>query len=776
MGTVPDSLRSSAQVSLITTSSKEEVLGEVQLTHTHLDPALLEDNTNGLSSDPAKSVVSPRAATVALMQACEHEPTQPSMSSPAVFNEVERAPVTLSSPASPQLPAHGRSPALGPCCRAQSVHLNPEHTMPATNEHISQLNLGDEILAPVEPKVTQVQVQRMPGIETLGEPQDRCHDTPNSKYQACSEFPSQETIQKPVQVTETPAKLVDQGPISCPSEGIEKEQQQTFGDSLTRSCDSLSREHRCSASAESSDIASEPQVLTFKTLQPSHHADSSKFTPDHCSESGSADQQGSRFKEASTMTTHMESEFRALPSKALQDAGVQAVASMESRSVCTSPSILPAFLSHTPAQESFEPQEELCVIYHSGGGRNDVQELSDRGQATQKSNPGPGVLPSIPTQEAAAVSSVSQGESKGVSLPGEVLQTSSRQVSLPGAQEPGQKDNKSSGMRSAGEALTSQQPANEDSRSLQASPADQSSESANRQPETSHGMGKHDTKPCESAGLATNGHKPDPDFTLSKSRGSMSKVDLCGGLEPNTKEKQATPGRVQEESAAPSSLDGKAGPEAQSLLHHKSQESRGPGSVANPSPLRKNQEGPMEENRAAKTSTSLNLPPDCLGESSPSSGKRTPSRSVKASPRRSSRVSEFLKEQKLNMTAAAAQVGLTTGEKKKQLGADSKLHLKQSKRVRDVVWDEQGMTWEVYGASLDPESLGLAIQNHLQRQIREHEKLIKAQSGQSRRSISSDTSSNKKLKGRQHGVFQSMLQNLRRPNCCVRPAPSSVLD
>jgi len=96
--------------------------------------------------------------------------------------------------------------------------------------------------------------------------------------------------------------------------------------------------------------------------------------------------------------------------------------------------------------------------------------------------------------------------------------------------------------------------------------------------------------------------------------------------------------------------------------------------------------------------------------------------------------------------------------------------------VRDVRWDAEGMTWEVYGASLDPESLGIAIQNHLQRQIREHEKLIKAQSSQTRRSISSDTSSNKKLKGRQHRVLQSMLQNFRRPNCCVRPAPSSVLD
>ncbi|XP_057175840.1 G protein-regulated inducer of neurite outgrowth 3 [Triplophysa rosa] len=44
---------------------------------------------------------------------------------------------------------------------------------------------------------------------------------------------------------------------------------------------------------------------------------------------------------------------------------------------------------------------------------------------------------------------------------------------------------------------------------------------------------------------------------------------------------------------------------------------------------------------------------------------------------------------------------------------------------QDIVWDEQGMTWEVYGASLDTESLGFAIQNHLQCKIREHERRIR---------------------------------------------------
>ncbi|XP_032397900.1 uncharacterized protein si:dkey-191g9.7 [Etheostoma spectabile] len=39
--------------------------------------------------------------------------------------------------------------------------------------------------------------------------------------------------------------------------------------------------------------------------------------------------------------------------------------------------------------------------------------------------------------------------------------------------------------------------------------------------------------------------------------------------------------------------------------------------------------------------------------------------------------------------------------------------------VKEVMWDAEGMTWEVYGASVDPEELGLAIQKHLELQIKE---------------------------------------------------------
>ncbi|KAF3698070.1 G protein-regulated inducer of neurite outgrowth 3 [Channa argus] len=50
---------------------------------------------------------------------------------------------------------------------------------------------------------------------------------------------------------------------------------------------------------------------------------------------------------------------------------------------------------------------------------------------------------------------------------------------------------------------------------------------------------------------------------------------------------------------------------------------------------------------------------------------------------------------------------------------------KEQVKPKDVVWDEQGLTWEVYGATVDLESLGTAIQSHLESKIREQEKRIR---------------------------------------------------
>ncbi|KAK7930544.1 hypothetical protein WMY93_006939 [Mugilogobius chulae] len=75
----------------------------------------------------------------------------------------------------------------------------------------------------------------------------------------------------------------------------------------------------------------------------------------------------------------------------------------------------------------------------------------------------------------------------------------------------------------------------------------------------------------------------------------------------------------------------------------------------------------------------------------------------------------------------------------------------KDKGVQDVVWDEQGMTWEVYGASVDPESLGFAIQIHLQSKIKEQERKLIAQAS-IRKSIS-DSPQRKKTNGGR-AIFQ----------------------
>lgn len=49
---------------------------------------------------------------------------------------------------------------------------------------------------------------------------------------------------------------------------------------------------------------------------------------------------------------------------------------------------------------------------------------------------------------------------------------------------------------------------------------------------------------------------------------------------------------------------------------------------------------------------------------------------------------------------------------------------KELVKPQEVAWDKQGMTWEVYGASVDLECLGSAIQTHLESKIREQEKHI----------------------------------------------------
>ncbi|KAJ0066916.1 hypothetical protein NL108_004896 [Boleophthalmus pectinirostris] len=92
-------------------------------------------------------------------------------------------------------------------------------------------------------------------------------------------------------------------------------------------------------------------------------------------------------------------------------------------------------------------------------------------------------------------------------------------------------------------------------------------------------------------------------------------------------------------------------------------------------------------------------------------------------------------------------------------GQDATQKASSKSPVKEVKWDAEGMTWEVYGASVDPEELGLAIQKHLELQIKETAsraaKLSRQNTNASRHSISCQRK-------------RRMLGSLRPPACCTR--------
>ncbi|NXI39612.1 GRIN1 protein, partial [Galbula dea] len=91
--------------------------------------------------------------------------------------------------------------------------------------------------------------------------------------------------------------------------------------------------------------------------------------------------------------------------------------------------------------------------------------------------------------------------------------------------------------------------------------------------------------------------------------------------------------------------------------------------------------------------------------------------------------------------------------------------------IREVSWDEKGMTWEVYGASMEVEVLGMAIQKHLEKQIEEHGRQVVV-TPQSTRTGSFKGAPPKGETKRQPSVFRALLQNVRRPRCCSRAGPA----
>ncbi|XP_070802301.1 G protein-regulated inducer of neurite outgrowth 2 [Pituophis catenifer annectens] len=80
--------------------------------------------------------------------------------------------------------------------------------------------------------------------------------------------------------------------------------------------------------------------------------------------------------------------------------------------------------------------------------------------------------------------------------------------------------------------------------------------------------------------------------------------------------------------------------------------------------------------------------------------------------------------------------------------------------VQDVRWDDEGMTWEVYGAAVDPEVLGLAIQKHLEIQIEQFQTEPEE--------LCTKATEKQPAKEEKRISFAMVMHCLRNPACCAR--------
>ncbi|NXF72752.1 GRIN3 protein, partial [Sclerurus mexicanus] len=791
MGTVPDPLRS-AKLSLVSASAEEEHLGDLQ--SAKHQPLLPSDQrtSNGFPCTPSSSagvcLFDLKCAGATSTQRCEQchkddeswqEAFPPGLASTAAEGHLAAIkPAGCSQPEGSCAPAAPALDAAGALSAGQGPEMMPapqssrQFVQGSQAKMSSLMQIDDSALKPQG-------TDNQPALEVLnysspGDPirsDESCHTSQANPLQRGEKDEGAEKNGSTVCQSALPARQTKADLGRDPQTSVEAK---------SRSDDMTELHPTDKAEAVQSNEA--PAQFSHRSPRPVHKTDPKPGS------AGST--QLSKFRETGTMTVQPESSSLAQEavSRTWRDAEVQAVAAVESKSASTSPSILVAFLKGNPPEE----KEELHIIYQGDMGLSQTA-LTDSLSPQQKSLCSPGItpkstvmavtssaqtppvkLPGFPSDTVSPVSpdnakpvvpfspaaTISQGTSVGNAditceacdgkdaahlpvvapvppkpIPVEQLLVDSSNQTPPqsetGTDEPsntsldavpGTKNNTQNLVHNAGSTQV---------------PLLCSTDNEVKQKEV---PGSSKQNPVQSKGASQGEAIPYQSVVKPKEENSMV-LDPKGAM--NVSSQLAT---VQ----------------VKACLEDVGEESRGQGDTS-------------QSQKASSQNLQAGLTPKLSG-SSP--GLARPVAASAALQQQGLQARESKQELHSAAISASAQALPNLGENKKQPtpAMEAKVQVKQSKHVRDVVWDEQGMTWEVYGASLDPESLGIAIQNHLQRQIREHEKLIRAQNSQTRKSISSDTSSNKKLKGRQHNVFQSMMQNFRRPNCCVRPAPSSVLD
>ncbi|XP_071973803.1 G protein-regulated inducer of neurite outgrowth 3 [Engystomops pustulosus] len=477
-----------------------------------------------------------------------------------------------------------------------------------------------------------------------------------------------------------------------------------------------------------------------------------------------------KFREMGTMTSQLES-------WAKQDAEVQAVANVENKSVSTSPSILAAFLkSSSPVLK--ERQEQVCIIYQGNPGNPQIDRANFALHSQLSQNH---LAPKVCFQPPDAMGP--QPLQLHTKSPPDMIRSPFQRPELARNSQVlyrSELDGQGLCLRE-NHPMPPKQMANASPILMNVKPVYQINIENTNQP-----------KACQ---ITKDKFNEQPQFRAAHEQGSKARLHHLSGIENI----QLHNIRQDNEQTDSLSIPGE-GSSDRKPFHFKITNEQGstqtiittdikkPKKEDRPTPLQVEVEvnssigatgGQVEEilevlirkdqdeGEHAKRSSSLSLQTRPATDLNQSAAQLTP---------RLRKAREEKKEPIL-VTLPTSDPPKSHGKKSSpSSSAEAKSQAKQpAKSVKDVVWDEQGMTWEVYGASMDPEALGIAIQNHLQRQIREHEKMIRAQLKQNRKSICSD-SSGKKHKRRQHRVFQSILKNFRRPNCCGRPPPSTVLE
>ncbi|NWH85604.1 GRIN3 protein, partial [Aegithalos caudatus] len=787
MGTVPDPLRS-AKLSLVSTSAEEEHLGDLQPTKHQPQPQSGERATNGFPCTPSSPVgvclFGLNCTGAASTQRCEqchtdNDSQQEAFSPSLASTTAEGHPADIKPAGCSQAPAAPALAAAGALLVGQGPEMMPapqssRQFVQGSQAKTSSLTQIDD--SALKPQGTDDQ----PALEVLNysSPGDSvgvnqfCHTSQANLLQRGEKDRAAEKNGSAVCQSALPARQTEADPGRDPQTSLEAK---------SETADTVQLHPPGKTEAVQSSEAAAPSG--HGSPHPVHNLDPTPGSPNPT--------QLSKFRETGTMTAQPESSpfTQEAVSRTWRDAEVQAVATVESKSASTSPSIFPAFLKGNPPPEE---KEELHIIYQGGMGLSQAA-LTGSLSPQQKFSCSPGI-----TSESTVVAVTASAQTQPVKLPRVPSDVAS----------PVSADNAKPGLPCSPAAVISQGTSvgnvEMTSAACDVKDAAQLPKDALVPPKPipvkQLGVDSSNQTPSQSGTGAAEPNTTSTDVVpgaqnnvqdLVPHAGS-SRSPLLSSKDSEGKDKEVLGSSDQEPVQSKGESQEQASPN-QSVVKPKEEnlmvlDSKGGLNVSSqPAPLSAKvcSQDAGEESRGHRDSSQSqvaggqNLQAGLMPELSVSSASLAPPTAASAaSQQQGLRARESRHDLHTAVIPASSQAVPNLGENKKHStpAMEAKVQVKQSKHVRDVVWDEQGMTWEVYGASLDPESLGIAIQNHLQRQIREHEKLIRAQNSQTRKSISSDTSSNKKLKGRQHNVFQSMLQNFRRPNCCVRPAPSSVLD